>query len=158
MNSKKQTLVFTGDLNSHFLADPGVLRNSVLGNLLSNAIKFSPIGSTVEVAIERANGVRLAIKDRGPGIPEDIAKQIAEGQEPKSQTGTAGETGRGLGLMISRDFLGRMGGQLELRSRDDGGTEKLGIPEGGIIPPADLSSAPWAQILLLNANLFPETP
>ena len=56
--------------------DPGRLAQ-VVGNLLSNAIKYSPEGGTVElVAARSAEGVRIAVRDEGLGIPEDQQDRI----------------------------------------------------------------------------------
>jgi PAS domain S-box-containing protein len=53
-------------------ADPDRLAQ-VITNLLSNAIKFSPPGDEVVVAInERDDTVRIAIRDHGHGIPNEL--------------------------------------------------------------------------------------
>ena len=49
----------------------------VVGNLLSNAIKYSPDGGTVElVAGRNGDGVRVAVRDEGRGIPHDQQSRI----------------------------------------------------------------------------------
>ena len=72
-----------------------------LVNLLDNAIKHSPEGAAVEVNVERQDGlVRLAVTDRGPGIPAAEQKRIFEmfyrhGTELRRET-----KGAGIGLSI----------------------------------------------------------
>jgi PAS domain S-box-containing protein len=59
-------------------ADPDRL-TQVVTNLLSNAVKFSPRGQEVEVRIgQHLDNVRIAICDRGCGIPEEFKPRIFE--------------------------------------------------------------------------------
>src|SRR5262249_21032561 len=52
--------------------DPQRLQQ-VLSNLLSNALKFTPSPGSIEVRLERAGDrARLAVRDTGVGIPEEI--------------------------------------------------------------------------------------
>ena len=69
--------------------DPNRLAQ-VVGNLLSNAIKYSPDGGTVElVAARNGEGVRIAVRDEGRGIPTDQQSRIFT----KFFRGDAGATG-----------------------------------------------------------------
>src|SRR3712207_8811430 len=50
-----------------------------LYNFLSNAIKFSPPHGRIDLAAERVDdAVRIAVTDRGPGIPPDKQGVIFE--------------------------------------------------------------------------------
>ena len=85
----------------------------VMSNLLSNAIKFSPSGETVTVTITRRNGWgRIAVADRGPGIPENFRSRIFQrfSQADSSDTRKAG--GTGLGLSIAKTIAERHGGHI----------------------------------------------
>src|SRR5262249_31219521 len=50
----------------------------VLTNLLDNALKFSPEGSPIEVTLQRASGdgIEIAVRDHGPGIPPERRERI----------------------------------------------------------------------------------
>jgi len=101
---------------------PEVLRESVLGNLLSNAIKFSRQGGLIEVAAAREAGrVLLSVEDSGPGLPAEVLAALADEGEVPSRPGTWGEPGKGYGLRLVREHLGRMGGGLELGPGRAGG-------------------------------------
>jgi two-component system sensor histidine kinase/response regulator len=53
------------------------LMRRVMDNLIGNAIKHTPAGGTVQVTVGRANGrIRVAVRDDGPGIPEDVMVRI----------------------------------------------------------------------------------
>jgi len=99
------------------LADEDKLRQ-VLVNLLDNAIKYSPDGGEVVVELEGGNGrVRLAVRDRGLGIPPGEHERIFEKFYRLDPALTRGVGGSGLGLFISRELVDRMGGSLTVRSQ-----------------------------------------
>jgi signal transduction histidine kinase len=51
----------------------------VLANFLSNAAKFTPEGGRVEVVVQRRDRrVRVAVRDHGPGIPDEFRARIFE--------------------------------------------------------------------------------
>ncbi len=88
----------------------------VLTNLVGNAIKFSGPGSPVTVAVDRCGEeVRIAVRDRGPGIPTDHLETVFERfrQVPDS---SGNRTGTGLGLPIARGIVERSGGRIEVTS------------------------------------------
>ena len=112
----------TGD--TRLVADrEGSLR--VLRNLVSNAIAASPQGATIDVHIEGdGQGVALAVEDRGPGIPAELATRLFEpfvsGRPRKGERG-----GYGLGLAICRTIMQQHGGSLLFEARAGGGTRFL---------------------------------
>jgi PAS domain S-box-containing protein len=99
------------------LADEDKLRQ-VLVNLLDNAIKYSPDGGEVTVELAGGHGrVRLAVRDRGLGIPPGEQERIFEKFYRLDPSLTRGVGGSGLGLFISRELVSRMGGSLTVRSQ-----------------------------------------
>ncbi|HJT62389.1 MAG TPA: histidine kinase dimerization/phospho-acceptor domain-containing protein, partial [Burkholderiales bacterium] len=69
----------------------------VMTNLLSNAAKFSPDGGVVEITTEDAGAkVRLAISDRGGGIPEGFRGRIFGRFTQADSTATRQKGGSGL--------------------------------------------------------------
>lgn len=99
------------------LADEDKLRQ-VLVNLLDNAIKYSPDGGDVKVELAGGHGrVRLAVRDRGLGIPPGEHERIFEKFYRLDPALTRGVGGSGLGLFISRELVARMGGSLTVRSQ-----------------------------------------
>lgn len=89
----------------------------VLENLLSNAAKFSPAGETVRITLSRRDTqVRVAVTDRGPGIPPEfhsrIFEKFAEIRHPRAHQ----TRGTGLGLSIARAIVGQFGGTIGFSS------------------------------------------
>ncbi|GAB3468772.1 PAS domain S-box protein [Polaromonas eurypsychrophila] len=95
----------------------------VVTNLLSNAMKFSPSGNPVEVHVTRDGiGVRVEVRDRGPGIPEEFHKRIFQKFSQADSSDTRQKGGTGLGLNISRAIVERMGGHIGFHTKVDVGT------------------------------------
>jgi PAS domain S-box-containing protein len=89
----------------------------VVTNLLSNAAKFSPRGGTVEVSVRVAAGrVRVAVRDEGPGIPEEFRSRIFGRFAQADSATTRAKGGSGLGLHICRQLIGLMGGEIDFES------------------------------------------
>lgn len=85
----------------------------VLANLLSNAAKFSAQDGLVEVAVLEGRGtVRVAVRDHGPGIPEDFRDRVFEKFSQADASDTRRKGGTGLGLAIARELIERMGGHI----------------------------------------------
>jgi len=91
--------------------------SQVIDNLVSNAIKFSPANSTIHIALaETGNGVRVSVRDEGPGIPSgERARLFGEFQRLSAQP-TAGEKSTGLGLAIVKKIIDAHHGVLEVES------------------------------------------
>ena len=89
----------------------------VLTNLLSNAIKFSPEGGEVVVRASAAPaGVRLAVVDRGPGIPPHLIGKLFQRFGQLDASDTRPQNGSGLGLVISRSIVEQHGGTMGVES------------------------------------------
>jgi PAS domain S-box-containing protein len=95
----------------------------VMTNLLSNAAKFSPVGEAVEIAMEEIGShVRLAVQDRGPGIPEAFRSRIFGRFAQADSTASRGKGGTGLGLAICKRLIEMMQGKIAFEDRAGGGT------------------------------------
>jgi len=102
----------------------------VLLNLMGNALKFTEAGQVRLLARWHGDQATFAVEDTGPGIaPEDQAR-IFQAFSQTEQGVTAG--GTGLGLHISHQLVGLLGGGLELDSAPGRGsrfTFVLPLPE-----------------------------
>ncbi len=99
-------------------ADPTGL-SSMAGNLIDNAQCYAPPGTTITVRLARDGDVaRLAVIDAGPGIPPELRERVFE---PYFRIPGSAGSGTGLGLVIVREVVERLGGDIELRDADGGG-------------------------------------
>lgn len=104
------------------IVDPDRLMQ-VLANMISNASKFSPKGEEVSVNMQKIDEkIRVSVSDRGPGIPEEFHKRIFQKFSQADGSNTRGKGGTGLGLNISRIIIEKMGGTLDFKNREGGGT------------------------------------
>jgi signal transduction histidine kinase len=95
----------------------------VMTNLLSNAAKFSPEGEVVEISTEpAAGGLRVAVHDRGPGIPEAFRARMFGRFNQADSTTSRQKGGTGLGLAICKRLVEMMQGHIGFQDRDGGGT------------------------------------
>ena len=96
--------------------------------LLENAVQSSPKGGTIEVAAgETADGARIAVTDRGPGLSESALQQLF-GAPPVRD---AQRGGRGGPLQLARAMVEAMGGEIRVTSCPGGGSEfAVDIPLG----------------------------
>jgi signal transduction histidine kinase len=104
-------------------ADPSRLKQALL-NLLLNAVQASPAGGEVRVSVvARGRGVRVTVRDDGPGLPEEVRGRLFE------PFVTTREGGTGLGLPMAKRIIAAHGGTLELAGAAGGGTEaRLDLP------------------------------
>ncbi len=88
----------------------------VLRNLLSNAIKFTPEKGKIIIRVKTETPFcRVSIIDNGIGMDLDVLTKVQDNSYYTTH-GTAKESGTGLGLMLSRDFLSKNGGSLLIES------------------------------------------
>lgn len=98
-------------------------------NLLSNAIKYNSINGTVKIECKSLdNGfVRVSVKDTGRGLSEQQQSQLFQAFNRINQTDSI--EGTGLGLVICRQLIEEMGGEIGVDSQlDQGSTFWLDIP------------------------------
>lgn len=109
-------------------ADERAVRQVVL-NLMTNAIKFTPQGGqvTVKVGWTSAGGQYIAVKDTGPGIPEEEIAVVMSSFGRGTLAQKNAEEGTGLGLPIVKGLVDLHGGQFMLKSRVRQGTDAIVI-------------------------------
>lgn len=128
----------------------------VVTNLLSNALKFSPAGGTVDVHVVRAGlGVRVEVRDHGPGIPEEFRTRIFQKFSQADSSDTRQKGGTGLGLNISRAIVERMGGTIGFDTQlGEGTTVFFELPEWREPPTPEAATAPERpRILVCEADV-----
>jgi signal transduction histidine kinase len=91
-----------------------------LGNLVGNAMKFTPAGGEVRVVAERTSeGVRIGVRDNGPGMDE---AQLAHVFDRFWQSRPGDRRGAGLGLAIAQGIVRAHAGRIRIESEVGAGT------------------------------------
>ncbi len=95
----------------------------VLGNLVGNAVKFTDQGEVVlSLEVREASDpprhlhCTFAVRDSGPGLAEEAQRRVFAPFEQGDMSIQRRHGGAGLGLAISRELVGAMGGELTLES------------------------------------------
>ncbi|NOT34012.1 MAG: response regulator [Candidatus Eisenbacteria bacterium] len=90
---------------------------SVLSNLLFNAVEAMPQGGHIVIRTRRQDDrVRLDVEDSGVGMSDETQRRLFE------PFFTTKETGQGLGMSIVHGILMRHGAEIQVDSRENGGT------------------------------------
>lgn len=99
--------------------------NTILRNLLSNAVKFTESGGRVTISCqpEASGNISISVEDTGIGISKEHIDKLFQIDQYFSTSGTTGETGTGLGLIICREFVQKNMGELHVTSERNKGTK-----------------------------------
>ncbi len=109
------------DVPMHLLGDP-VRIKQIVTNLVSNAIKFTESG-TIEIRAELADDgeqdclVRVSVKDTGIGLSEDQQHHLFAPFNQADASTSRRFGGTGLGLVISKKLVEKMGGEMGVESQ-----------------------------------------
>ena len=100
----------------------------IFTNLLSNSVKFTEIGGVkinVEGKLLNNNSCELKafVEDTGIGIPSDKLKLLFKPFSQVDSSETKKHGGTGLGLVISKEFINMMGGDVGIESDYGKGTK-----------------------------------
>ena len=95
---------------------------TALFNLIQNGLEAMPGGGTITVSaftVPQRQAIALSVRDTGFGISPEIMEKVCE---PFFST-HKDEGMRGLGLAIVQDIVKTHGGQIEIKSTPDAGSE-----------------------------------
>ncbi|MCL1692741.1 MAG: sensor histidine kinase [Actinomycetia bacterium] len=98
--------------------------HQVVSSLLANARVHTPPETAVHIEVrDRGDRVQLAIRDEGPGIPEDALDHVFDRfyRADPSRSRTSG--GSGLGLAIVEAIVVAHGGAVSAENAESGGAE-----------------------------------
>jgi signal transduction histidine kinase/CheY-like chemotaxis protein len=150
--------------------DPTRLRQ-VLSNLVSNAVKFTEHG-TIGLSLQRIDSpagdtrvwLQFVVRDSGIGMAPAVLEKLFQPFVQADNSTTRNYGGSGLGLVISRQLVEKMGGSIRVKSAPGSGTTMLvelpfsfalasvaAAPEYANVPPV-LPEPQAARVLVAEDN------
>ncbi len=140
--------------------------SQVITNLLSNAVKFTPKGYiSVQVTLKHQGDMPIllaSIEDTGVGMSDEILSRIFRPFQNDTASASEELNGNGLGLSIVNQLIGKMDGELEVRSNvGKGSCFDIAIPvemavldkekQSDVVLPSELLSVPL-NVLVVDDN------
>ena len=97
---------------------------TVIRNLVSNAIKFTPNFGTIELSAKATvhRMVEIVVKDSGIGMNHMMLENLFRIDVQTRRNGTEGEPSTGLGLLLCKEFIEKLGGFIRAESEEGKGS------------------------------------
>lgn len=129
-NAKLKEIEMRREYHSDWVMADMDMVEAIMRNLLSNAIKYTPRGGSITIHTHRLNEhIQISVTDTGVGISEEKAKDLFQIDKAKSTKGTENETGTGLGLILTAEFVVRNKGKIWVESeKGKGSTFSFTLP------------------------------
>jgi len=90
----------------------------VIRNLIANAIKFTNRGGEIIVSASKSNDfAEFSVKDTGIGIEKKNLELLFDSKPSLSTRGTIGEKGSGIGLVLCKEFIAKLNGNIWAESK-----------------------------------------
>ena len=97
--------------------------STILRNLISNSIKFTPNKGNITIKTEQVNNkIIISVNDNGVGIPPNKIHSLLNPSYQESTIGTNNEKGTGLGLILCKELIDKLNGDIIIESELEKGT------------------------------------
>jgi signal transduction histidine kinase len=117
--AEHKTIKLTNNVNKNAVihSEPNTVQ-LVLRNLVSNAIKFTKEKGEIAVGMEYiGRDVEIYVKDNGVGMDQASLAKLFQDNLHYTTRGTQNEKGTGLGLMLCKEFIEKIGGSIRVTSQ-----------------------------------------
>lgn len=123
---KSVSLLSTVPSDLSVITDKDML-STILRNLVSNALKYSRPGgriciSVISPADSNETKVHVVIEDNGTGIEPELLDQLFDVDQKPSMPGTMNEKGTGLGLILCKELISKLGEEIWAESEPGRGS------------------------------------
>ena len=128
VNTAGKYLSYELDIKNPVVMGDGFKVVQILNNLISNSIKYSNSGDSIKVRVtefgtDQHGKYQFVVEDTGIGMSKDFLKRVFEPYARETQFLSNQETmGTGLGMLIVRNLVTMMNGEISMKSKLGMGT------------------------------------
>lgn len=119
--NKNLELILDCPEGAKLIADEDMIR-FIVRNLIQNAVKFTEKGHILVTVRPLDADVAITVADTGRGMSPQVRERLFNWAARNSATGTRGETGSGLGLIMCKEFVDAHDGDILVDSKPGVGT------------------------------------
>ena len=113
---KKELIIAVPTQEVTVYTDKNML-STILRNLIANAIKYSYRKGCILISVkEEKDCWHISVKDNGVGMSAERTEKLFQIGTKVSSLGTEKEEGTGLGLLIVKEFINRLGESIQVES------------------------------------------
>lgn len=124
VKNKNRKIIFDTNTEELIMAFDSDMMERIILNLISNAVKFTSEGDIIEVSLfDCKNFVELSIKDSGKGIDKENQYEIFNRFKQVETLLNRKSEGSGIGLSLVKSMIEMHGGNVEVKSEKNVGTE-----------------------------------
>ncbi|WP_294465156.1 HAMP domain-containing sensor histidine kinase [uncultured Anaerofustis sp.] len=121
--ASERNLIFNIDVDNviePYIIGDEVRLKQIVDNLLGNALKFTPANGTISLKIEQFEegnilNTTFVISDTGCGMTPEFLEKIWNPFEQERRFNS--QNGTGLGTTLSKVFVEKMGGTIDVKSK-----------------------------------------
>lgn len=124
-NLKNKQITFNNEVQDEFnvYADKNMV-NTIILNLINNAYKFTNPGGEIRVSAQQSETkIKIMVADNGVGMSKEKISTLFSEEKNESYSGTLGEKGTGLGLLLIKELLDFARQDIYVESEPDKGTK-----------------------------------
>jgi signal transduction histidine kinase len=119
---KKISMSHSIPANMSVMADIQLLR-TIMRNLINNAIKFTNPGGNIVISARKMESmIEITVKDDGKGIHPSVQQELFLKAPLHTAPVTNTGKGKGLGLLLCKEFVNAHGGEIHAESQLDKGS------------------------------------
>jgi signal transduction histidine kinase/ActR/RegA family two-component response regulator len=137
------------------LADREMLK-AILRNLITNAIKYTNPNGTINIDAKKTNsGILISVSDNGVGIESERLNKLFDITQFHTTPGTEKESGTGLGLLLCKEFVEKLGGKIWVESIfGRGSTFYFIIPDNSEVHVKSISQVSESESQIKNLKVL----
>ncbi len=115
-HAKDITITYSAIEDVNVFGDTNMIE-AIFRNLISNAIKFTDNGGQIDIYSKtNKKYITITVSDNGIGLETDTLKKLFSVSKVFSTSGTANESGTGLGLVLCKQFVEKHIGKIWVES------------------------------------------